>query len=53
MLEPIQERRAAYSESQVIEIIQEGSNRAAVRAEQTMREVRAAMQMTLTAPAKP
>jgi tryptophanyl-tRNA synthetase len=53
VLEPIQERRAAFSESQVIEIIQEGSNHAAVRAEQTMREVRAAMKMTLTTPAKP
>jgi tryptophanyl-tRNA synthetase len=53
VLQPIQERRAAYSESQVIEIVQEGSHRAAVRAEQTMREVRAAMKMTLTTPAKP
>jgi len=53
VLQPIQERRASYSEPQVIEIIREGSNRAAARAEQTMREVRAAMQMTLTTPAKP
>jgi tryptophanyl-tRNA synthetase len=53
VLEPIQERRAAYSEAQVIEIIQEGSHCAAARAEQTMREVRTAMKMTLTTPAKP
>jgi tryptophanyl-tRNA synthetase len=53
VLQPIQERRASYSESQVVEIIQEGSNRAAARAEKTMSEVRAAMQMTLTTPAKP
>jgi tryptophanyl-tRNA synthetase len=48
ILLPIQERRAGYSESQAIEIMKEGSRRAAVRAEQTMVEVREAMQMTLT-----
>ena len=31
-----------------MEILEDGSNRARVRAEQTMQEVRAAMQMTLT-----
>ena len=48
ILEPIQQRRAATTEAQAIEILNEGSRRAEVRAEQTMREVRAAMQMTLT-----
>jgi tryptophanyl-tRNA synthetase len=48
VLQPIQDRRARYSEAQAIEILEEGSNRARVRAEQTMVEVRAAMQMTLT-----
>jgi tryptophanyl-tRNA synthetase len=48
VLQPIQDRRALYSEAQVIEILEEGSNRARVRAEQTMVEVRTAMQMTLT-----
>ena len=48
VLQPIQDRRALYSEAQVIEILEEGSNRARVGAEQTMVEVRTAMQMTLT-----
>jgi tryptophanyl-tRNA synthetase len=48
ILLPIQERRAGYSETQAIEIMNEGSRRAAVRAEQTMVEVREAMQRTLT-----
>jgi tryptophanyl-tRNA synthetase len=48
ILEPIQERRASMTESRAIEILQEGSKRAAVRAEQTMVEVREAMRMTLT-----
>jgi tryptophanyl-tRNA synthetase len=48
ILEPIQQRRAATTEKQAIEILNAGSLRAAARAEQTMREVRAAMQMTLT-----
>jgi tryptophanyl-tRNA synthetase len=43
ILNPIQERRAKYSETDVAEVIENGSNRARVRAEQTMREVRAAM----------
>jgi len=48
ILQPIQERRAGFSESQAKEILFEGSRRAQVRAEQTMVEVRNAMQMTLT-----
>jgi tryptophanyl-tRNA synthetase len=48
VLQPIQERRSAITESQAIEILNEGSRRAAVRAEQTMVEVREAMKMTLT-----
>jgi tryptophanyl-tRNA synthetase len=46
VLEPIQARRASFSESQAIEILEDGSNRARARAEETMRQVRAAMQMT-------
>jgi tryptophanyl-tRNA synthetase len=49
VLAPIQERRASFSESQIEEILKDGSNRAGVRAEQTMREVRAAMQLTSSA----
>jgi len=49
VLQPIQARRAGYSESKAIEILEDGSNRARVRAEQTMLEVRTAMQMNLTA----
>jgi tryptophanyl-tRNA synthetase len=45
VLAPIQERRASFTEAQVTEILEDGSNRARARAEQTMREVRAAMQM--------
>jgi tryptophanyl-tRNA synthetase len=48
VLQPIQERRSAITEPQAIEILNEGSRRAAVRAEQTMVEVREAMKMTLT-----
>jgi tryptophanyl-tRNA synthetase len=48
ILEPIQQRRAATTEAQAIEILNAGSRRAAARAEQTMIEVREAMQMTLT-----
>jgi len=47
-LQPIQERRAVISEPQAIEILNEGSRRAAVRAEQTMVEVRDAMKMPLS-----
>jgi len=48
VLQPIQDRRARYTEPQVVEIITEGSRRARTRARQTMQEVRTAMQMTLT-----
>jgi tryptophanyl-tRNA synthetase len=48
VLRPIQERRANLTEAQAIEILSEGSRRAQVRAEQTMVEVREAMQLTLT-----
>jgi tryptophanyl-tRNA synthetase len=51
VLEPIQIRRAGFSEAQVMEILEDGSSRARRRAEQTMVEVRAAMRMTLTTPA--
>jgi tryptophanyl-tRNA synthetase len=45
ILNPIQERRARFSDTQVDSILKEGSDRAAKRAEQTMVEVRAAMKM--------
>jgi tryptophanyl-tRNA synthetase len=48
VLQPIQERRAAITEPQALEILNEGSRRAAVRAEQTMVEVREAMKMPLS-----
>jgi tryptophanyl-tRNA synthetase len=47
VLEPIQTRRAGFSESQVREILEDGSSRARARAEQTMQQVRAAMRMNL------
>jgi tryptophanyl-tRNA synthetase len=47
VLQPIQARRASFSEQQVKEILEDGSRRARARAEKTMVEVRAAMQMTL------
>jgi tryptophanyl-tRNA synthetase len=46
ILEPVQARRAGFSESQVKEILEAGSSRARTRAEQTMEEVRSAMQLT-------
>jgi tryptophanyl-tRNA synthetase len=46
VLAPIQKRRAGYSDAQVKEILEDGSNRARVRAEQTMVEVRTAMQLS-------
>jgi tryptophanyl-tRNA synthetase len=49
ILTPIQERRAGFTEGQVVDILAAGSNRARVRAEQTMVEVRAAMQLGLSA----
>jgi tryptophanyl-tRNA synthetase len=45
VLKPIQERRAGFSEARAKEVLYEGSRRASIRAEQTMIEVRAAMQM--------
>jgi tryptophanyl-tRNA synthetase len=48
VLKPIQERRASFSEAQVKEILKDGSCRARLRAEATMRQMRAAMQMTLS-----
>ena len=48
VLNPIQERRAGFTEPQVLEILHEGSSRARARAQQTMDEVHAAMKMTLT-----
>lgn len=45
ILNPIQQRRASFTESQVSDILEDGRQRAAKRAEQTMVEVRAAMQM--------
>jgi tryptophanyl-tRNA synthetase len=48
ILQPIQERRASFTEPQAKEILDQGTRRAHVRAEQTMREVREAMRMTLT-----
>jgi tryptophanyl-tRNA synthetase len=47
ILQPIQARRASFSVHQVEEILEDGSSRARVRAEQTMRQVRAAMRMQL------
>ena len=45
VLNPIQERRARFTESDVQDILEDGSARAVRRAEQTMTEVRAAMQL--------
>lgn len=53
VLQPIQDRRAQFTEPRVIEILEDGSRRARARAEQTMREVRDAMQMTLTTEREP
>jgi tryptophanyl-tRNA synthetase len=47
VLNPIQERRASYTESRVEDLLVEGSNRARVRASQTMDEVHTAMKMPL------
>ena len=46
ILNPIQERRAKFGGGEVKDILRDGANRAEERAEQTMTEVRAAMQMT-------
>ncbi len=48
ILNPIQERRASFTEQQVLEILKDGSLRACARASETMHEVHAAMQLTLT-----
>jgi tryptophanyl-tRNA synthetase len=48
VLQPIQDRRASFTVPQAVEILEDGSNRARARAEQTMEEVRSAMQMGLT-----
>ena len=53
ILNPIQERRAKFTEPQVKEILTAGSQRASTRAAQTMDEVYGAMQMSLTAEVKP
>ncbi|HEV2486761.1 MAG TPA: tryptophan--tRNA ligase [Terracidiphilus sp.] len=47
ILQPIQERRASYSEAQVEEILNDGSLRASARAEVTMQQVRSAMRLKL------
>jgi hypothetical protein len=44
----MQDRRASFTRAQAKEILEDGSDRARLRAEQTMVEVRAAMQLTLT-----
>ena len=49
VLNPIQERRSRYSETDAIRVLEEGSARARIRAEQTMSEVRSAMKLTLSA----
>jgi tryptophanyl-tRNA synthetase len=45
VLNPIQHRRVALKDEEVQNILKDGSERAALRAEQTMAEVRAAMKM--------
>jgi tryptophanyl-tRNA synthetase len=45
VLNPIQERRAKFGPDEVEAVLKDGSDRARVRAEQTMVEVRAAMQL--------
>src|SRR5512146_1494711 len=45
ILNPIQERRAKYTPDEVEDILKDGSHRARNRAEQTMTEVRTAMQL--------
>jgi len=48
IMQPIQDRRARFTESQAREILEEGSRRGCIRAAQTMEQVHAAMRMTLT-----
>ena len=45
ILNPIQQRRARFTEADVKSILKDGADRARLRAEQTMTEVRAAMKM--------
>jgi len=47
VLEPIQVRRASFTEARVVEILKDGDSRAAARAEETMQQVRAAMKLKL------
>jgi tryptophanyl-tRNA synthetase len=49
ILNPIQERRAKYSDADVDDVLEDGKKRAQARAEQTMVEVRAAMGLTAMA----
>jgi tryptophanyl-tRNA synthetase len=51
VLQPIQERRAGFSKAQVAEILEDGSNRARRRAEETMQQVRTAMRLDQSMPA--
>jgi tryptophanyl-tRNA synthetase len=48
ILKPIQERRASFTEPQLLDILHQGSNRACARAAQTMEQVYDAMQLKLT-----
>ena len=50
ILNPIQERRAKFSDADVEDIVRDGDARARARAEQTMAEVRAAMRLTAVKP---
>jgi tryptophanyl-tRNA synthetase len=50
ILNPIQQRRASFSDGDVNDILRDGAARAAARAEQTMAEVRAAMQLAPVPP---
>jgi tryptophanyl-tRNA synthetase len=45
ILNPIQERRARFTEAAALEILEDGSNRARIRARETMTQVHAAMKM--------
>jgi tryptophanyl-tRNA synthetase len=45
ILNPIQERRARFTDDEVSDILRDGASRASARAEQTMSEVRAAMKL--------
>jgi tryptophanyl-tRNA synthetase len=46
ILNPIQERRAKLTDTEVDDVLRDGAERASARAEQTMCEVRAAMKLT-------